>query len=49
MIYCPLINHEFDGDDPSVCVHFKKPNECTFYKSTTGKCEAEVRDEKEPS
>lgn len=42
MIYCPLIKHEFK--DEKNCVHYEKPNGCTFWKSPTKKCEAEVRD-----
>ena len=47
MIYCPLIVFKFPkGMTPKDnCVHYGKGDKCGFYKSTTKKCEMEVRDE----
>ena len=46
MIYCPLTKREFPkGTGPTDnCIHYKKGGKCDFYKSTTKKCETEVRD-----
>ena len=47
MIYCPLIVFKFPkGMTPKDnCVHYEKNNGCSFWKSKTKKCEAEMRDE----